>query len=78
MLVGLKDGGGASSFAMWLFHGIESPEPPGDVEHVPVFLLPTTRAAANAETPADIWTTSPPAKSMDPKAFSQPSGFQTQ
>ncbi len=75
MLVGLNVGEGASNFAMALFQGIELL---GDTVHGSVFLLPTTSAAARAETPAEMCTTNPPAKSMDPNALSQPSGFQTQ
>src|SRR5437879_5634158 len=35
-------------------------------------LLPITRAAATAETPAAVWTTNPPAKSRTPSDLSQP------
>src|SRR3990172_6113786 len=38
-------------------------------------LLPSTTAAARAETPELIWTTVPPAKSSAPILRSQPSGF---
>src|SRR5205807_7922235 len=36
------------------------------------FRRPMTSAAATAETPAAVWTTKPPAKSMTPSDLSQP------
>ncbi len=63
MLVGLNDGGGASSFCMWAFQGTD-PVWGAGIAHVESFLLPTTSAAARADMPAAMCTTMPPAKSI--------------
>jgi hypothetical protein len=80
MLVGLNTGGFASSDCIAAFQGTEPRCDGGGVlvAQASPFRLPTTSAAASAETPADMWTTKPPAKSMDPKPLSQPSGVHTQ
>ncbi len=78
MFVGLNDGG-ASKVCIALFQDIEPDELLCGTGHVfSPFRLPTTSAAAKADIPAAMWTTIPPAKSIAPKPFSQPSGFQTQ
>src|SRR2546430_14556982 len=42
------------------------------------FRRPMTSAAATAETPAAVWTTKPPAKSMTPRGLSHPATPQVQ